>query len=149
MAGKSARQRAAERWIYEGPENGVVMPRNLRGINGRVRVKPSGEEFIIDLDGIRFQVPRGLLEELMAATTTAIRPYAGMSIFERIMDELDVIIDRLMSGDGQAVDGRDPGRAEAYTRALALIRNTYEPDYDGEKERAMLRWERRNPVEEG
>lgn len=142
----TAKERAAERWTYEGPENGVVMPRNLKGRNGRVTFEPTDKgQFIMDLDGIRFQVPRGMVEEIVAAGTTAMRPYAGMSIFDRIMDELDTVINRLMSGDGAAEDGRDPGRAEAYTMALALIRNTYQPDYEQEKERAMERWEAANP----
>jgi hypothetical protein len=135
-----------ENWTYEGPENGVVMPRNLKGNNGRVKIEPSGRSYILDLDGIRFNIPRGLLEELVAAGTSILRPYAGLSIFERIMTELDPIIDRLMSGDGAAEDGRDPGRAEAYTRCLALIRNAYQPDYEAEKERAMERYEAREEV---
>lgn len=129
-----------ENWTYEGPESGVVQPRNLKGTNGRCSVKPGTEgAMVLDIAGIKFEVPRGLAEELCAALTSALRPYAGMSIFERLMDELDVVIDRLQSGD-PAEDGRDPGRAEALCKSLATIRNPYQPDYPGEKERAMERW---------
>jgi hypothetical protein len=82
-------------------------------------------------------------EELLAALTRSLRPYAGYSIFERIMEEMDAVMDRLMAGE-PAEDGRDPGRAEALCRSLAMIRNPYEPDYEGERDRQMERWEKRN-----
>lgn len=130
-----------EHWTYEGPELGVVQPRNLKGTNGRCHVKAGeGGGTRLDIDGIKFDVPRALAEELNAALSSFLRPYAGMSIFERVMEELDAVIGRLMSGDGTAEDGRDPGRAEAFTMVLAILRNTYQPDYEAEKERAMDRF---------
>ena len=133
---------AKEEWTYNGPEHGMVQPRNLRGENGRCSVKMAEEGGVqLNIAGIKFLVTRGLAEELNAALSSALRPYAGMSIFERIMTELDTVIERLMSGDGAAEDGRDPGRAEALTRVLAMMRNPYQPDYPAEKDRAMERWE--------
>lgn len=139
-------EKSLEHWIYDGPESGVVMPRNFKGQNGRVKIEPNGPGFIINLDGMRFDIPRGLLEEMVAAGTSILRPYAGLSIFERIMTELDTVIARLMSGDGAAEDGRDPGRAEAFNMCLAIIRNTYQPDYEAEKQRAMERYQNREEV---
>jgi hypothetical protein len=98
--------------------------------------------------GIRFQLSRGVAEELLGGLTRQIRPYAGYSIFDRIMEELDTVIDRLMSGDGAAADERDPGRAEAFCRALAMIRDPYQPDYEEERKRQMERWNQRNGVSE-
>lgn len=98
---------------------------------------------IIDLDGMKIQIGHAACEELLAALTRSLRPYAGFSIFDRIMQELDAVIDRLQAGE-PAADGRDPGRAESLCVALAIIRNPYEPDYPGEKARQMERWEKRN-----
>jgi hypothetical protein len=98
---------------------------------------------ILDLEGIRFQIGQRVAEELLAALSRSLRPYAGYSIFDCIMQDLDAVLDRLMAGE-PAEDGRDPGRAEAYTKALATIRNPYEPDYPAEKDRQMERWEKRN-----
>lgn len=99
---------------------------------------------VLDLDGMRIQIGHAKGEELLAALTRSYRPYAGYSIFDRIMQELDAVIDRLMSEDGTAADDRDPGRAEAFCRALALIRDPYEPDYEAERDRQMDRWRKRN-----
>lgn len=133
--------KGAEHWTYEGPELGVVQPRNLRGTNGRCSVTNGGKGGTrLDIAGIKFDIPRALAEELAAALSSYLRPYAGMSIFERVMEELDTVIARLMSGDGEAEDGRDPGRAEAFTMVLAILRNPYEPKYEQEKERAMERF---------
>lgn len=139
-----------EQWTYEGPELGVVQPRNLKGVNGRCSVRAGDQGGVrLDIAGIKFDIPRPLAEELNAALASYLRPFAGLSIFERVMEELDVVIARLMSGDGQAEDGRDPGRAEAFTMVLAILRNTYDPDYDQEKERAMERFHDANPEAEG
>lgn len=137
-----------ENWTYEGPEYGMVQPRNARGENGRARVETTeGGERIIGIDGIRFQVPKPLAEELLAALATNLRPHTGLSLFERVMSELDTIIDRLMAGNGAAAeDGRDPGRAEAFTMCLAIMRNPYEPNYEGERDRAMERWGQNDSV---
>jgi hypothetical protein len=133
--------KGTEHWTYEGPELGVVQPRNLKGVNGRCSVKAGDKGGTrLDIAGIKFDIPRALAEELNAALSSYLRPYAGMSIFERVMEELDTVIARLMSGDGEAEDGRDPGRAEAFCMVLAILRNTYEPDYDQERQRAMDRY---------
>lgn len=142
-------------WIYTGDEYGTgeraMQPRNFRGVSGRCSVKP-GEihvngkttrtDMTLDIDGIVFQVPRALAEELNAALCTALRPYAGLSLFERVMEQLDLTIDRLMTG-GEAADGRDPGRAESLCWVLAMIRNSYQPDAETEKQLAMTRYENR------
>lgn len=113
--------------------------------DGTVRVESVSKrgDRILDLDGMKFQIGQRVCEELLAALSRSLRPYAGYSIFDCIMQDLDVVLDRLMSGN-PADDDRDPGRAEAYTMCLAIIRNPYEPDYPAEKQRQMERWEKRD-----
>lgn len=97
----------------------------------------------VSIAGINFEVPKGAAEELLYSLTHALRPYAGYSIFDIIMMDLDAVLDRLMAGEPDE-DGRDPGRAEAFTMCLATIRNPSQPDYPEEKERQMVRWDKRN-----
>jgi hypothetical protein len=66
---------------------------------------------------------------------------ADRSVKEIMEDELDTIIARLML-DGGSADGRDPGRGESLSWAIALIENPYAPDMDHVKNKAMLRYER-------
>lgn len=121
-------------------------------INGHTRDMTTGStsvqtssknQLLVDIDGIKFNVPRGVGEELLAQLSRALRPYAGYSIFDVIMMELDAVLDRMMAGN-PSDDGRDPGRGEAFTMCLAAIRNPYEPDYEEEKRRQMERWRKRN-----
>lgn len=102
----------------------------------------AGGQLLVDVDGIKFQMARGVGEELLASLTKALRPFAGYSIFDDIMLMLDVVIDRLMAGE-EADDGQDKGRAEAYTMTLAIIRGPHTPDYDAEKKRQMIRYKKR------
>lgn len=119
--------------------------RNLKGENGQVKIETlrNGDR-AVKISGDRIVTLRQkTAEELLAALTTSLRPWAGYSIMGRIVDELDVVLDRLMSGN-PAADDRDPGRAEALTTTLAIMRNPYKPDYPGERKRALERWEVRN-----
>lgn len=113
--------------------------------DGLAKVEQTGKgKFQVEIEGIKFEMPKGVAEELMASLVKALRPFAGYSIFDDIMMSLDTVIDRLMAGpDAEAEDGQDRGRAEAYTMALALIRNSYAPDYEGEKKRQMIRYDKR------
>lgn len=136
---------------------GKAQAKNVNPVNGN---NPKGEcgsvkietiiggkgDRVIDLDGMKFQIGQGVAEELLAALTSSLRPFAGYSIFDKVMLELDAVMDRLAARE-PSEDGRDPGRAEAYTTVLAIIRSPYEPDYKGEKDRQMERWHKRN--EEG
>jgi hypothetical protein len=128
--------------------SGVNSGRNLKGQNGRVKVEelPKGDRRI-DLDGMVFQVGRNVSEELLAALSTSLRPWQGYSIMDKIQLELDPILDRLMAQE-PAEDGRDPGRAEAYTMVLAIIRNPYAPDYADEKKLQVERFYARNGDDE-
>lgn len=65
----------------------------------------------------------------------------GRSILEMMEDELDVVMERLMSRDGAAEDGLDPGRAQGLATAIAIIRNPYRPDMDMVRAMAVERWE--------
>ena len=70
----------------------------------------------------------------------------GKTILELLWDELDAIMDRLMS-DGEAEDGRDPGRAEGVAYCIAVMQNPYLPNIDAVREQAMERWENATPPE--
>jgi hypothetical protein len=108
-----------------------------------VKNLPNGH-LLVDVDGIKFEMVKGVGEELLASLSKALRPFSGYSIFDEIMMALDAVIDRLMaSPDAEAEDGQDRGRAEAYTMALAIIRNPHKPDYPGEKNRQMIRYHKR------
>lgn len=119
--------------------------RNPRGVHGNAKVDliPGSNDRAVDINGIAFQISTSDAEDLMCALTTSLRPHAGIAIISRIQEELDAVMDRLMSGD-VAEDGRDPGRAEAYTMVMAIFRNLYSTDYPGEKERQMERYWKRN-----
>lgn len=115
----------------------VVNGRNVKGQNGRVKIETLAKgDRSVSLDGMNFQIGQGVAEELLAALSSSLRPYQGYAIFDRIQQQLDPIMDRLMAGE-PAEDGRDPGRAEAYTMILAIVRNPYKPDYPGEKARQV------------
>jgi hypothetical protein len=75
-----------------------------------------------------------------AGTSSGAGECSGRSLVEMMEDELDSIVDRLMSG-GAAEDGRDPGRAEGVAFCIALVRQPYNPDIDKVREAAMLRYE--------
>lgn len=64
----------------------------------------------------------------------------GRSIQELLWEELDAIMERLMT-DTQAADGRDPGRAEGVAYCIAVFQNPYLPNIDKVREQAMERWE--------
>lgn len=68
---------------------------------------------------------------------------AGRSIREIVWEELDVVMERLMSGN-QAEDGRDAGRAEGLAFALAIFQNPYLPSVDAVRAEAVERWETAN-----
>lgn len=64
----------------------------------------------------------------------------GKTILELLWDELDSIMERLMTGT-EADDERDPGRAEGVAYAIAVMQNPYLPSIDAVREKAMERWE--------
>lgn len=68
------------------------------------------------------------------------REYVTKSLLERMWEELDSIVERLMSG-AEADDGRDPGRAEGVAFCIALITQPYAPDVDKIRQLAMERYE--------
>lgn len=65
----------------------------------------------------------------------------GRSILEMAEEELDAVFERLMSGEGQAEDGLDKGRAEGMARIIAIFRNPYAPDLNMVRAMAVERWE--------
>jgi hypothetical protein len=122
--------------------------KNNKGQNGRVKVETlSKGDRKIDLDGMGFQIGQAVAEELLAALSSSLRPYQGYAIFDRIQQQLDPVMDRLMAGE-PAEDGRDPGRAESYTMVLAIIRNPHKADYPCEKVRQVNRWNSINEQDE-
>lgn len=64
---------------------------------------------------------------------------AGKSILEMLWEELDAIVDRIMT-EQDSEDGRDPGRAEGVAYCIAVFTNPYLPNLDAIREQAMDRW---------
>ena len=62
----------------------------------------------------------------------------GKTLYEMVWDELDVITERLMAGEG-AED--DVGAARGIAYIIAVMQNPYLPNIDNIKEQAMDRWE--------
>lgn len=126
-----------------------VNGRNPRGVHGNAKVEriAGTSRYAVTINGIAFEISGHDAEDLMCALTTALRPHAGVAITGRIQGELDTVMDRLMTGE-VAEDGRDPGRAEAYTMVMAIFRNLYAVDYPGEKARQVDRWNDRNSEED-
>lgn len=63
---------------------------------------------------------------------------AGPSLLEKMWEELDSIVDRLMEG-AEAADGRDPGRAEGVAYCIAIVQMPYAPDMMAIRAQAMDR----------
>lgn len=68
----------------------------------------------------------------------------GKTILEMLWEELDAVVDRLMTGQ-EAEDGRDPGRAEGMALAIAVMQNPYRPSWEAVRDQAVARWEEENP----
>jgi hypothetical protein len=142
-----------EHWKYTGPDSGLVFPRNIRGINGRVEVSPQEKgRRTIKMDGFVIDVSQGLAHELSCALSTALRPFAGMSIFEQIMTAMDAAVDELMAeiesyeeGDEEREMAPDilqlKGEIGGYIFCLCSMRGNN--DVEGEKKRAMDRYQAR------
>lgn len=96
---------------------------------------------------------------------------AGPSLLETLWEELDNVMDRLMSDEVPPSDvppkpsvqnkmplaawrdewmgyGETRGNAQGIAYAIAVIEQPYEPNVPGVKVRAMERWEERNDEEE-
>jgi hypothetical protein len=145
---------STERWTYTGPESAPIHFQNIRGTHGRVVVESQGGKVsrrTIKIDSLVLDIPLGLTEELHAAVSSSLRPYAGFSIFQHIMMRLDDAIDELMvfieEPEEQEAEPEEyaaaKARCEAFCEALAEVRDSYNPDYDYEKARAMERYEAR------
>lgn len=65
------------------------------------------------------------------------------SVKEIMEDELDSILERLMTPGSEAADGQDKGRAESLCWAIALIDNPYAPNMVAVKGKMMVRYERK------
>lgn len=81
---------------------------------------------------------------------------AGKSLLEKLWDELDNIMSRLMSDGEPDINGHDiyehdlenykawgeeRGQAQGIAYAIAIIENPYQPNMPGVKARAVERWE--------
>lgn len=69
-------------------------------------------------------------KELMSKLESDSRNYAscgGRSILEILEDELDVVVERLLTPGAEAADGTDKGRASGIAYAIAVIENPYSP----------------------
>jgi len=79
-----------------------------------------------------------------AIANTQDKACGGKSIKEILEEELDTVVERIMTGQ-DAEDGRDPGRAEGVAYALAVFQNPYRPNIESVREEAMDRWYEENP----
>lgn len=73
---------------------------------------------------------------------------AGKSILEMLWEEMDSLMERLMTG-AEAEDGGDKFRAQGLAYAIAVMTNPYAPSVDSIREEAMERWDDTHPDEEG
>jgi len=73
-------------------------------------------------------------------------PCSGKSILEMYWDELDTIMDRLMTNGAEAADGRDPGRAEGVAYCIAVMKNPYAPNIDSVRIEAVERFDLSNEI---
>lgn len=89
---------------------------------------------------VSYEDVRRPVSKRMEIAAAAGESCGGKSIIEMLEDELDTVIDRLMTG-AAAGDGRDPGRAEGVAFALAVMQNPYRPNINSVKNDAMVRWE--------
>lgn len=70
----------------------------------------------------------------------SLRPiYGGGTLIENLWAEMDVIMERLMTGQ-QAEDGGDRFRAEELAWVLAIVTNAYDPSVDRIRAETMERW---------
>lgn len=69
--------------------------------------------------------------------------FAGASILETYWQELDSILERLLSGN-PAEDGKDSGRAEAMVYAIAVATNPYKVDVNAIRKEARARYRAQN-----
>lgn len=67
----------------------------------------------------------------------------GPSIYDKVWERLDDIMDRLMNPGSEAEDGRDPGRAEATAYIIAIFENPAAPDIQAVRAEAVRRYKER------
>jgi hypothetical protein len=65
--------------------------------------------------------------------------YGGPTLLEALWAEMDVIMERLMTG-AEAEDGGDKYRAQELAWVIAIVTNAYNPSIDGVRAEAMRRW---------
>lgn len=127
-------KRQQERWAF----GHVAATRDTEGI--RLEVGTLGANHTSTSPALLPQHAIYAADALRAAVAqTDGKACAGKSIQELVMEELLTVIDRLMA-EGEAEDGRDPGRAEGLAFALAVFQNPYRPNIEAIKEQAMDIW---------
>lgn len=69
-----------------------------------------------------------------------LRPiYGGPTLLEALWDEMDALMERLMTGQ-QAEDGGDKFRAQELAWVLAIVTDPYQPSVDKIRAETMDRW---------
>lgn len=74
--------------------------------------------------------------------------YAGPSLHELLWDEMDRLMEGLMTGQ-DAEDGGDKYRAQGVAYCLAVFTNPYAPSVDAIRATAMERWNNQQREAEG
>lgn len=67
--------------------------------------------------------------------------YGGPTLIEALWNEMDDIMERLMTGT-ESEDGGDKYRAQELAWVLAIVTNAYDPSVDRIRAEAMERWNR-------
>jgi hypothetical protein len=65
--------------------------------------------------------------------------YGGPTLIEALWNEMDAIMERLMTGQANE-DGGDKYRAEELAWVLAIVTNAYDPSVDRIRAETMARW---------
>ena len=91
-----------------------------------------------DLPGIDKELP------FESNKTVLYRPslapiYGGPTLLEALWDEMDALMERLMT-DQVSEDGGDKFRAQELAWVLAIVTNAYDPSVDRIRAEAMDRW---------
>lgn len=122
-------------WV-DHPEDVWVVSQTGRGIIGAASTD-QGSSLIPEIDRAQpFHVTK----------TTLHRPslravYGGPTLIEALWNEMDDIMERLMTGT-ESEDGGDKYRAQELAWVLAIVTNAYDPSVDRIRAEAMERWNR-------
>lgn len=80
-----------------------------------------------------------IVDELTLHRRSVLPVYGGPTLLEALWSEMDVLMERLMTGQ-DAEDGGDRFRAQELAWVIAIVTNAYAPSVDAVRVEAMGRW---------